>query len=498
MSGTVLTAGTTRTQAGATLLTEEVSRVDVSTTVTSGPGDGVLLPSVGGGCPRFTVINNTLNPIQVYASGTDTINGGVGSVGITLAPQVTKTFAVASVGAWHYDSTQPARWGFVATGCGQPDSGSSLVQWMCRTRHTATDNLSLIRVLYSNKSAVGTTGTATINASIEYSAVSSVTTPTPMTWNGTSSIVLAANTEGWTDLLPVCIPKGGVFYIRTHLVQSAGNAPNCQGQGNNQNSVLGECSNGGASGITDLTTSTGTFTNSQNNIVRPTAIIGMTANASVLILGDSRADGTGDQVYDNRAGPITRYGTGDIEPALYGAGIGYCRYAVTGHQVGSVAGLSGNGDVWGNFVASQLAMYATHIINDLGINDLAGGGLTAAEVITGQAWCAALNPNARYYCCTLGPITTSTDSWATLGNQTKFAGEAQRLSYNASLRSGSLPTGAWGYFEVADQYESSRNSGLWKVNGTANYATSDGIHPSTAIYDAILAAGIIPSSTFVR
>jgi len=103
MSGIV--AGTTRTQVGATPLVVEVNRVDVSTAPAVGTilGDGVLLlPSQAG--LDLTVINTTANPIQVYAYGSDTINGVAGSVGVAIPPQTVEQFECAGVGAWHYDA----------------------------------------------------------------------------------------------------------------------------------------------------------------------------------------------------------------------------------------------------------------------------------------------------------------------------------------------------------------------------------------------------------
>ena len=78
-----ITAGTTRTQAGATILTKEVNRVDVSTAPAVGTtlGDGVLLmPAVAG--LDITIINATGNIIVVYPAGTDTVNGLGAGVGV--------------------------------------------------------------------------------------------------------------------------------------------------------------------------------------------------------------------------------------------------------------------------------------------------------------------------------------------------------------------------------------------------------------------------------
>lgn len=107
MAGSTITAGTTRTQAGATLITADITTVNTSTAPAAGSmlGDGVALPQVGSGTDRIWLINNTANPIQVYAflpaSGTaDTINGVAGATGVIQAPNSAVLYTEASPGAW--------------------------------------------------------------------------------------------------------------------------------------------------------------------------------------------------------------------------------------------------------------------------------------------------------------------------------------------------------------------------------------------------------------
>jgi len=108
---------------------------------------------------------------------------------------------------------------------------------------------------------------------------------------------------------------------------------------------------------------------------------------------------------------------------------------------------------------------------------------------------------------TITPSTTSTDSFATLANQTaalsfSTAGNGTREQLNDWLRDGgpirdgvAAAIGApdairsshnahplSGVLEMADTVESSRNSGKWKVDGTALKWTGDGIHPSNYAY----------------
>lgn len=97
-----ITAGTTRTQAGATLITEDFTTVSTSTAATAGTnrGDGVLLPQVKSGADRIYLLNNTANPIVVYGNGTDTVNGNAGAAGVAMPPYAGGAFIETDVGAW--------------------------------------------------------------------------------------------------------------------------------------------------------------------------------------------------------------------------------------------------------------------------------------------------------------------------------------------------------------------------------------------------------------
>jgi hypothetical protein len=101
-----ITAGTTRTQAGATALTNEISQVDTSTAPAAGStlGDGVRLDQIATAGLDATVINNTLNPIQVYGNGTDTINGIAGSTGIPIPPGDVAHFECGVTGSWRTEA----------------------------------------------------------------------------------------------------------------------------------------------------------------------------------------------------------------------------------------------------------------------------------------------------------------------------------------------------------------------------------------------------------
>lgn len=100
-----ITAGTTRTQAGATAVSIGVNRVDTSTAPSAGSllGDGVRLPAAAAGA-LVVIINNTANPIQVYGNGSDTVNGIAAATGIAVPPNSLDAYYAASTGQWQVEA----------------------------------------------------------------------------------------------------------------------------------------------------------------------------------------------------------------------------------------------------------------------------------------------------------------------------------------------------------------------------------------------------------
>lgn len=148
-----------------------------------------------------------------------------------------------------------------------------------------------------------------------------------------------------------------------------------------------------------------------------------------------------------------------------------------------------------------------------GHNDLAAGR-TAAQVEADLITTARHGKirGAKVWITTQTPASSSTDSFATTVNQTSASINAELQTLNAWLRdgcpissttlapvatgtsSGVLRTGSAGHpvvgvFDTGAAVESSSASGKWAVNGSANYATADGTHPSAAGH-ALMAAAL--------
>jgi hypothetical protein len=244
----------------------------------------------------------------------------------------------------------------------------------------------------------------------------------------------------------------------------------------------------------------------------PVAILGR-PNAGpsapwVAILLDSIARGSGDSVapFD---GWIGRGLGGSLTPAIPFVNVAIP--GLTGAQFADTANLPTQSEK-----RRRLVLAAPYIVNNGGTNDLGTGATwqTVAGYNLAIATDAALR-GSRVIQPTIIPKTTSTDSWATAGNQTPNAQDAARISYNQWIRAGApIVAGAavapgtggallagsvghpiWKTIDPASLIEANAanvltvDGGRWLTTGAANAPTTDGTHPSTS-YHIILSAAV--------
>lgn len=280
-----------------------------------------------------------------------------------------------------------------------------------------------------------------------------------------------------SDPVPVILARGDVFYLRTLVTIANGQVirfnawafPTYRtGEGREHGLTLTDKTLSGTIAFAGNTPQPGV--NANMVLAEPTTI-----EPLVGISGDSIASGWNDGTsYPIDGGFVTR--------ALAGVR-GFVR-------------VSGSGDQVVNFVnvtksprRRPLLAGATTVVDQYGINDIRLGSRTLSQIqadkLTHWTWLVA--QGARVITTTLGPQSASTDAWTTLGNQTAAASDATRTGYNDWLRGGAPISGGvavtvgtggatlagqaghplYSYFEVADTVESARNSGKWKVGGTA-------------------------------
>jgi hypothetical protein len=326
--------------------------------------------------------------------------------------------------------------------------------------------------------------------------------PVPLTFRGSRDFTLAPGATIQSD--PVVLDHRGPddafphFWIRTYVtVASGGKIP--INSFHLAGIVPGDGVETGTTGAVDKTTS-GVVTPSVNAAFGygPSAIVGTTPGLTKIwaLRGDSIPSGQGDDA-------------GDVGYAVRAAVT--ARASLIRASQGGERGAAGVGPGW----RGALLDGATDVIWEYPTNDISNGD---GSPIPGRALICmsttllaaqeARDRGARFWTQTIFPRNSSTDSWATLTNQSSDSRiVTERALYNDWVRAGcpvdssgnpvvAGTAGATpsplvnGYIEVADTVENSRNDNKWKVNGAANYLTSDGIHP-TAAGHALAAAPLV-------
>ena len=350
--------------------------------------------------------------------------------------------------------------GIVGTkGAAPAASIASAINYMLRTASFATDNLRSFKVAwanwYANEQVPANASVLTISASIEYPAG----TFTQIKFGGAVSGSAPAGTTLFSDFINLNIPNGAQFWVRYFMSTSA---TLCYAGAGVPNVTLGEaCSQGGTN-----QTMGGIVPNNANLLLPFLGIFGPTKKRSIVIIGDSRQAGFD----DNFLAANGAYGEMPTGLNQYG----WINLGISGAQGSQYLSSAGP-------LRAQIIGFCTDLVNAYGVNDIFIGGASNAALKATQTSIATLYPTKRSFLTTIDPETNSTDNWATLVNQTVHAQEAVRVAYNTDVRAGTVP-GYIGSFDCAAVSESSLNSGKWKVDGTANKYTLDGVHQSPFCY----------------
>jgi lysophospholipase L1-like esterase len=216
----------------------------------------------------------------------------------------------------------------------------------------------------------------------------------------------------------------------------------------------------------------------------PLAILGISSVASALILGDSRCAGYNDSGVvtiagnpgPNGAADWGRWGFGEIARS-----IGHARpYANLGCPTDAAYGYVANSS---SGFRSRQQTYHTDVIVQYGVNDVNLAGRTAAATQTALSTIYGYFPTKRVWQSTISPVSASTDSWATVANQTTAGSNAQRVLLNTWIRTAPAPL--TGIFDNAAVVETSLNSGIWNVVAGLGAPTGDGLHFTPAYYKLI-------------
>lgn len=396
-----------------------------------------------------------------FATDTDNALYVAPNTGGGLSPEVAAKVPALVSGAWKQ----------VATNCYFPNTlVGSAKQFNSRTPHFMRgDGCTSLQLAYANWVSDSTESLPgapmTVEATIEYPAG----TVTRVTWAGGNVCTIADGAAGaLSDAAAVAIPRGAKFWVRT-FAQNANGVPFYSWP----TAVAGTtrlAADYGTSGLANKVLS-GTIGTPSSIAVYPQLIVAMSSRPAVLIHGDSIAAGYTDTQDDESVdlGVVARV----VSPQH--ATILAVHPGTTAAQW--VAGSSRR--------RAMVLPYVSSVISQHGFNDLGDAG-TAASLLAVLAQLPALAPGKSYYQTTITPKSTSTDSWATVANQTAV-NLAARTAVNMAARSG-LP-GFEGHLDICAAVESSFDSGKFRVD--LGVPAPDGIHPNLAINAWIRRSGAV-------
>jgi lysophospholipase L1-like esterase len=309
-----------------------------------------------------------------------------------------------------------------------------------------------------------------------------------LTFAGSVRPLLGGGDHLVSAFVPIAIPENAEFW--TNIWVSAASTIVFFNGNTAQVGANGEKGTVSTNDVTDYTMASHTGS-AQTYGLWPLALIGRTAARATAILGDSIGEGVGDTSdTSDHVGMLARL-VGPVHP--------YINLSQSGDRIELL--------LQSHTKRMSVLAYARNVILGLGVNDIsAGRSLAAIKADMLKLWSITKNQlreSGRVFQITITPNCTSTDNWTTLANQGpapgfSTTGDGTREQLNDWLRDGApisagtpAPIGSstairngdaahplHAILDTADAVESARNSGRWRVDGTASKWTADGLHPS--------------------
>ncbi len=322
-------------------------------------------------------------------------------------------------------------------------------------------------------------GTLTLRAAITANGVTK-----QATFGGAIECALNPGGVAVTDPLPIDIAASAAISVRYFISTASGNK---WSRGQQIFTGLGDACNEAVGG-SDQTLS-GTITNTNGAGYAYSGLLGLTASPqlSLALLSDSIGQGQGDDATGVATwGSSTGNGQGYwgwFGRACYGATIPFLQLSRAGDQA------SFNQPPY-SYRKNMLNVLSSGPIVDwvfvaLGTNDATNGRTYTQLKADLTAIVADYQRRGVKVCiCSITPKTTSTDSWATVANQTVASGHGLTdgpAKVNQDLRSGNWYN-ADNFFDLGGYMESSIGSCVWAAGYTA-----DGLHPNQAAHIAVAA-----------
>ncbi len=323
----------------------------------------------------------------------------------------------------------------------------------------------------------GSGGTAVFGAAIERLDGTII----PLTWGGSATSPSVANGDNSTlsdaTALATPIKRGEWFAVRGHGEFSV--AVPYYVLTSSSSSTIGDAFETAASGQTDKTL-TGTIGTNSGKSFGPCRIVDYTTRRSWALIGDSNMKGGSSSTNTDVAD-----GTGDLG-----------RFARAIGQFAAYTNMGCGGETLTGFLtgyAKRVALVADHtdVLCNFGVNDLSASR-SASTILTDVATFLAIAgiSTKRPKWATIPPVTTTSDAWATIANQTVAAWEAQRVTLNNTLRCNKV-VGLYGCVDICAAVESAINSGKLTVGLGGQAITGDGIHFFTLGCLMVAASGLL-------
>lgn len=299
-----------------------------------------------------------------------------------------------------------------------------------------------------------TPNTLTVKASIEINGKL-----IPVYFSGNRSITINPGGVVYSDPIPCIIGSTDTVYIRTYF--------NAGTNGYVPINTFLYASDGVQDGFTsgsDLTDS-GTFSNSvYQQSYTASMMMGVTPTKrdAYLLLGDSIISGTGDSMQ------VSKAATGFVSRALTSKGLGWNKISMGGE---TVAGCLASLYIRRSFLNDHNKVIVNYPTNDM----TSSSTLSTIQQNMLKLWQYLSSLGLTVYQTTISPLTSSTDYWTTLANQTVQGGntETVRQGFNAWLRDTSAngaiaqSNGALSkVFDTASAVEAT--GGKWKIYNNGN------------------------------
>lgn len=382
---------------------------------------------------------------------------------------------------------------------GYPNSTNSTIrQAMGRTFHAVNGGKvggNLVRMLigYTNTYGWGESviaGDMTVGCALEY-PIGASTTPVQGLSGGSATATLVGGTKNtvFFEVVPTSpIPFNSTWEevaIRTYFTGASGTGI-CYGNGKRRDEYY-EYGTATSPSIDRTMTLFSAFPanpvslqgsnpNSQQ-CIRPCLILGVTDTGATFYMGTSRDTPSNGDV------PATRY-AGDIE-RIWGRQGCFGNFAASSEGMGT----SWTSNPQNSALRRSWLKYFGNVVNGHGVNDLSAG-ITQLEARYTALMAIAEFKGRRQYVNTIAPtLIATTDYLTTLAGQSQSNAtlETNRVAVNAAIRAGTI-SGITGYAELADIYESARDSGLLKVHARARTLTDVTITAGTNVLNSPLGA----------